>query len=173
MNDKTIKLARLGMLLALAVVIHSAEAMLPVTVLWFKFGFANIVGLATLYLYGFRYAIFVTLGRVFLGSLLTGLFGSPAFVFSLSGGIASIIAMGAAKKVGGKTLSIIGVSIVGAVTHNAAQLFAAYTIIIRNDAVIFLLPFMLIAALGTGFVNGLAAQYLIRNFELARSSYYH
>ncbi|MGB9618193.1 MAG: Gx transporter family protein, partial [Desulfomonilaceae bacterium] len=104
-RSKTVKLARVGMLLALAVVIHSAEAMLPVTVLWFKFGFANIIGLATLYLFGFRYALFVTVGRVFLGSLLTGLFGSPAFLFSLAGGVAAIFAMGGVKKIGGRAFS--------------------------------------------------------------------
>jgi len=169
MNDKTVKLARIGMLLALAVVIHSAEAMLPVTVLWFRFGFANIIGLATLYLFGFRYALFVTVGRVFLGALLTGLFGSPAFLFSFAGGLVSIAAMGLVKKVGGKAFSLIGVSIIGAVTHNAAQLLVAYAIIIRNDAVIFLLPFMLASALGTGFVNGVAARYLIRHFEHVQS----
>ncbi len=169
MNDQTVRLARVGMLLALAVVIHSAEAMLPVTVLWFKFGFANIIGLATLYLFGFRYAIFVTVGRVFLGSLLTGLFGSPAFLFSLGGGVASIFAMGGVKKIGGNAFSLIGVSVVGAVTHNAAQLFVAYTLIIRNEAVLYLLPFMLGAALGTGIINGIAARYLIRHFEQAQA----
>lgn len=169
MNHETLKLARVGLLLALAVVIHSAEAMLPVTVLWFKFGFANIIGLTTLYLFGFRYALFVTLGRVFLGSLITGLFGSPAFVFSLAGGIASIVAMGLVKKLGRSAFSLIGISIIGAITHNAAQLFVAYALIIRNEAVFFLIPFMLIAALGTGFLNGLAARYLIRHFELAQS----
>lgn len=169
MNHETLKLARVGLLLALAVVIHSAEAMLPVTVLWFKFGFANIIGLTTLYLFGFRHALFVTLGRVFLGSLITGLFGSPAFVFSLAGGIASIVAMGLVKKLGRSAFSLIGISIIGAITHNAAQLFVAYALIIRNEAVFFLIPFMLIAALGTGFLNGLAARYLIRHFELAQS----
>jgi len=168
-RSKTVKLARIGMLLALAVVIHSAEAMLPVTVLWFKFGFANIIGLATLYLFGFWYALFVTVGRVFLGSLLTGLFGSPAFLFSLAGGVASIFAMGGVKKVGDGAFSLIGVSIIGAVTHNAAQLFVAYALIIRNDAVLYLFPFMLAAALGTGFVNGIAARRLIHYFEQAQS----
>ncbi|MGB9617789.1 MAG: Gx transporter family protein, partial [Desulfomonilaceae bacterium] len=68
-----------------------------------------------------------------------------------------------------RAFSLIGVSIIGAVTHNAAQLFVAYALIIRNEAVLYLLPFMLAAALGTGFVNGVAARYLIRHFEQAQS----
>jgi heptaprenyl diphosphate synthase len=167
MNDELVKLARVGLLLALAVVIHSAEAMLPVTVLWFRFGFANIMGLATLYLFGFKYAVIVTLGRVFLGSLVTGLFGSPAFLLSLSGSLAAIVVMGLAKTISRERFSEIGVSILGAVTHNAAQLLVAYVILIRNEAILYLLPLMLAAALITGFINGLAARFLIAHFREA------
>ena len=54
MTDRVTKLSRLALLLALATVIHTAEAFLPITVVWFRFGFANIIGLATLYLFGFK-----------------------------------------------------------------------------------------------------------------------
>jgi len=167
MNEDVVKLARVGMLLALAVVIHTVEAMLPVTVLWFRFGFANIMGLATLYLFGFKYALIVTLGRIFLGSLLTGMFGSPAFLLSFSGGLSAILVMGLAKVISRDRFSEIGVSILGAVTHNAAQLYVAYVILIRNEAILYLLPLMLAAALITGFINGLAARFLIGLFTSA------
>src|SRR4030042_4573714 len=94
MTDRVQKLARLALRLALATVIHTAEGLLPITVLWFRFGFANIIGLATLYLFGFKAALFITIGRIFLGSLISGLFGSPAFVLSLAGGTCAIPAMG-------------------------------------------------------------------------------
>lgn len=167
MNEEVIKLARVGMLLALAVVIHTVEAMLPLTVLWFRFGFANIMGLATLYLFGFKYALIVTLGRIFLGSLLTGMFGSPAFLLSLSGGLSAILVMGLAKAISRERFSEIGVSILGAVTHNVAQLYVAYAILIRNEAILYLLPLMLAAALVTGCINGIAARFLIRLFKSA------
>jgi len=165
MNDGIQKPARLAMLLALATVIHTAEAMVPVTMLWFRFGFANIIGLATLYLFGFREALVVTLGRIFLGSLAAGLFGSPAFVLSLVGGTSAILAMGLVHRVGARVFSEVGVSVAGAVLHNAGQLAAAYVILVRNEGVLLLLPLMMVAATATGFINGLAARFFVRHFR--------
>jgi len=165
MTDRVSHLARLGLLLALATVIHTAEAFLPITVAWFRFGFANIIGLATLYLFGFKDALLLTLGRVFLGSLLSGLFGSPAFVLSLSGGVCAIVAMGFIHRISGRVFSEVGISMTGAVFHNLGQLAAAYLIIIRNEAIFLLLPILLVAATATGFINGLAARFFIRHFQ--------
>lgn len=165
MTDRVQELARLALLLAFATVIHTAEAFLPVTVGWFRFGFANIIGLATLYLYGFKDALVVTLGRIFLGSLASGLFGSPAFLLSLAGGLSAILAMGLAYRFGARVFSEIGISVIGATVHNVAQLMAAYVILIRNEAVLLLLPLMILTAVGTGLVNGLAARFFIRHFR--------
>lgn len=167
MNDRLHKPARLAMLLALATVIHAAEALIPVTVGWFRFGFANIIGLATLYLFGFKDALVVTLGRVFLGSLAAGLLGSPAFVLALAGGTSAVLAMGLAHRLGARVFSEVGVSVAGAVFHNAGQLGAAYVVLIRNEGVLLLLPLMIAAATATGFINGLAARFFVRHFQAA------
>jgi heptaprenyl diphosphate synthase len=161
------RLSRLALFLALATMIHTAESMLPVTFLWLRFGFANIITLATLYLYGFRDAAFITIGRAVLGSLWTGLLGSPAFMLSLSGGIAAIVVMEITRRLGGKYVSEIGVSVLGAVAHNLAQLFAAYVILVRNEGILLFMPIMLLAATGTGFINGIAARYLVDYFRKA------
>ena len=165
MNERPRKLARLALLLALATAMHTAEAMLPVTVIWFRFGFANIIGLATLYLFGFKEAVLLTLGRIFLGSLAAGLFGSPAFLLSFCGGMSAVLAMGLFYAWFSDAFSEVGISVVGAVTHNAVQLLVAYVILIRNEAVFLLLPLMLLAALGTGVLNGLAARFFIKHFR--------
>jgi len=165
MTDRVTKLSRLALLLALATAIHTAEAFLPITVVWFRFGFANIIGLATLYLFGFKDALFITLGRIFLGSLATGLFGSPAFLLSLAGGVCAIVAMGVAHRFGSRFFSEIGISLIGAVAHNTAQLVVAYLILVRNQGIFLLFPMMLLAAMATGFLNGLAARFFIRHFK--------
>ncbi len=170
MTDRVRQLARLALLLALATVIHTAEAFLPVTVVWFRFGFANIIGLAALYLFGFREALVVTLGRIFLGSLASGMLGSPAFVLSLAGGTCAIVIMGIAHRLGARVFSEIGISVFGAVFHNMGQLTAAYLILIRNEGILLLLPLMILSATVTGFVNGVAARLFIEHFKtVARS----
>jgi len=165
MTGRVQKLARLALLLALATVIHTAEGLLPITVLWFRFGFANIIGLATLYLFGFKAALFITIGRIFLGSLASGLFGSPAFALSLAGGTCAILVMGLVYRLCGCIFSEIGVSIAGAVAHNLAQLMVAYLLLVRNEGIFLLLPLMLLTAVGTGFLNGLAARFLVSHFR--------
>lgn len=165
MNERIVKLARLSVLLALATVIHTAEGLLPISVAWFKFGFANIIGLAALELFGFKDALLVTLGRIFLGSLAYGLFGSPAFALSFSGGVSAILAMAAVQRVGGSLFSEVGISVVGAVVHNVAQLTVAYLLLVRNDAILLLLPLMLLTAAGTGLVNGLASRVFVDHFR--------
>ncbi|MBM3301226.1 MAG: Gx transporter family protein [Deltaproteobacteria bacterium] len=164
-HDRIYRLARLSLLLALATVIHTAEGFLPVTFAWFRFGFANVIGLATLCLFGFKDAFFVTLGRIFLGSLIGGLFGSPAFLLSLSGGTSAIIVMGLAHRWCSRMFSEIGISVLGAVVHNSAQLVVAYLAIVRNEGIILLLPVMIITAVGTGFLNGLAARLFLSHFK--------
>lgn len=165
MTEGVQKLARLSLLLALATVIHTAESLLPLTFVWFRFGFANIIGLSTLYLFGFRDALIVTLGRVFLGSLASGLFGSPAFLLSLSGSSFAILAMGGAYLVGARLFSEVGISVVGAVVHNVTQLCVAYLLLIRNEGILLLLPVMLLTALATGILNGLAARFFLAAFR--------
>ncbi len=161
MTADTKKVSRLALLLALAIVIHTAEGMLPITVMWFKFGFANIVGLATLYIYGFKEAFALTLGRIILGSMFLGLFASPAFMLSFAGGTVGILAMGLVHRFAPRLFSEVGTSIIGAVFHNLAQLAMAYLVLVRNEGIFWLAPLMLVAALGTGFLNGLAARFLI------------
>jgi heptaprenyl diphosphate synthase len=165
MTDRIHELARVALLLALATVIHTVEAFLPVTFVWFRFGFANIIGLATLYLFGFRDAAVVTLGRIFLGSLATGMFGSPAFLLSLSGGVCALLAMGLVFRFGAGLFSEIGVSLAGATAHNVAQLVAAYLIVIRSEGIFLLLPLMMLTAVVTGYLNGLAARFLVNHFQ--------
>lgn len=161
MTDRVQKLARLALLLALATVIHNLEALLPVTFLWFRFGFANIIGLATLELFGFKDAVLVTLGRILLGSLAYGLFASPAFLLSLAGGTCAILIMGLVHCCGERVFSEIGISVAGAVGHNVAQLAVAYALIVRNEGILLLLPVLLLTAAATGIINGVAARVFV------------
>ena len=165
MTQSASRPARLALLLALATVIHTAEALLPVTVVWFRFGFANVIGLSTLYLFGFGDALFITIARIFLGSLITGMFGSPAFLLSAAGGTCSILVMGLAYQTCGRTFSEVGISVLGALAHNLAQLVTAYALIVRNEGVFLLLPLLMITAIATGCLNGLATRFLVTHFR--------
>ena len=63
-----------------------------------------------------------------------------------------------------RAFSEIGISVIGAVFHNAGQLLAAYVVIIRHEGVMLLLPLLLVTSVITGCLNGLAARFFIERF---------
>ena len=131
----------IALLSAYAVGLHSIEALIPTPVPWLRLGLANIITLTTLYLYGLRAGMIVTLTRVFIRSLLAGTFLGPAFVMSLGGGIASTLVMWAIKAILGRFSNPISVSFFGALTHNITQLFLAYILFVKRiEAILIVSP---------------------------------
>ncbi len=163
--DRVQRISRLALLVSLATVIHIGEAMIPVTALWFRFGFANIITLSALWLYGFKDALAITIGRVFVGSLLSGTFATPAFMLSFTGGLLSVCAMGIAFRFGSRVFSEIGVSVIGAVSHNFGQILVAYYLIVRTEGILTLLPLLIVMSVITGSINGLGARFLIEQLK--------
>ena len=106
------KIIYLSMLLAITVILSIFESFIPLfngIIPGLKIGLANIIIVYSLYIYGFKDTLFLSLLKVLLvGILRTGLF-SIGFFISLSGSCFSIIMMYIVKKT---KLSIIGVSII-------------------------------------------------------------
>ena len=133
----------LSMLLALSVVLSIIESFIPIfngIIPGMKIGLANILIVYSLYVYGFKDTIFLAILRVLLvGILRTGIF-SIGFFLSLSGGVLSIFMMYLTKKT---KLSIIGVSIIGAISHSVGQIFMA-VILLNSFNLIYYLPYLFI-----------------------------
>ena len=159
------KFTRLSMLLALSVVLNILESFIPFldgSIPGIKIGLANIVILFTLYYYSFKDALYVSIIRVFLvGILRTGLF-SLSFFFSLSGAFLSIIVMFLAKKI--TRLSIIGVSILGSISHSIGQIIIA-VFIVQNTNVIYYLPWILLFSIPSGILVGFASKELFHQIS--------
>jgi heptaprenyl diphosphate synthase len=151
------KITRLSMLLALSVVLNLIESAIPFIgniIPGIKLGLANTIVIFVIFMYGFKEAMFLSITRVLLvGILRTGLF-NMIFMFSLSGAIFSVISMFIAKKY--TKLSVVGVSILGAIMHSIGQIIIA--IFMLNSNIIFYLPYLLILSVPTGIIVGLAAK---------------
>ena len=157
---------RIAVLSAYAVGLHSLESLLPSPVPWLRFGFANIITIVTLVLYGLRPALMVTFIRIIVSSLLTGTFLGPGFLLSFGGGITSTLIMGIVLRTFPGLFSIIGVSILGALFHNSVQLFLAYLLFIRkSEALLMIAPFILMIGTLTGAVNGIVSDIIVRNLK--------
>lgn len=151
----------LALFIALAVALHTLEALLPSPAPWFRLGFANILTLTTLFLYGGQAAWSVTLARIAVGSLFLGTLFSPGFLLSLSGGVVAVATMTVARAAAGRHIGPVGVSALGAVGHAAGQMLVAWLLLIRHDGIWTLFPFLLLFSVGTGIANGIAADLLL------------
>lgn len=157
---KARKLTLISLLVAQGLVLHIFERMLPVPFITpgAKLGLTNIITLIALYIFDFKDVFIVIMLRIILATLLGG--GLSSFLYSVAGGILSFLAMYIMKNIGKDNVSIIGISIIGAVFHNIGQVIIA-AIVVENVMIATYLPILIIAAIGTGFFTGLTAKYLL------------
>ena len=159
----TKKLATLAISVSLALILSFVESQIPafVAVPGIKVGLANIAVVFCLYKIGEKEAALVSLLRVILLGLLFGTFTS--FLFSLSGAVVSFVAMALLKNFTplGKT----GVSVVGGVSHNIAQIGVA-CLLLETNIIIYYLPFLLISGTVAGVVIGVVSTLLVEKINL-------
>lgn len=157
---------RIAWLAALAITIHIAESMLPSPLPGIKPGLANVVTIAALLLYGWRAAVWVSLLRVVVGSLLIGTFLTPTFVLSFSGALASLAVIGLGSLLlPGRGLGPVGYCLLASMAHIAAQFYVAYRLFIPHEALFGLLPVLMTAGVGFGLASGLLVRAMMAHFK--------
>jgi heptaprenyl diphosphate synthase len=156
------KITTLSMLIAVAIVLNVIEISINIIpVPGAKIGFANIVTVIVLYMYGFRSASLVTILRVFLVGLLSRSFTIP-FWMGLGGAIVSIVTMGSLKQF--LKLHLVTVSVLGAVMHTLGQVLVGIYLL-QTDLLILYLPLMLLISIPAGIFIGLITQRFFRTFK--------
>jgi len=151
-----------GLLTALALGIHALEAQVPLLFPGVKPGFANAISLGALVLLGWKNALGITLLRIFASFLLGGnLF---AFACSFAGGMASlgitIYLYGHMRH----ALSLPGISVIGALTHNLAQI-GVVAFLMHTEKVFFYLPALLLTGTLSGLCVGILASTLCTRLQ--------
>ena len=159
---ETRKIARMGLLVALAMILSYVESLIPafVAVPGVKVGLANIVVIFALYTLGPVEALTVSLLRVILSSFL---FGSVlSLLYSLSGALLSLGGMIVMKKL--KIFSTLVVSVTGGVLHNVGQILVA-CLVLETDVLLYYLPVLILSGVITGAVIGIIASLVIKRLE--------
>lgn len=144
---------------ALAIIFGYVEMLLPVffVVPGMKLGLANLVTVFVMYRYRAKEAAVISLIRiVVIGFLFANLF---SILYSLAGAALSLLCMTAARRFSG--LSIVGVSILGGVTHNLGQLIVA-ALVVENGKVFYYFPALLISGLVTGALIGIVTGEILK-----------
>ncbi|MBR4754861.1 MAG: Gx transporter family protein [Lachnospiraceae bacterium] len=153
------KIAYYGLLVALAFIFSYVESLFPINlgIPGVKLGLANLVVIVSLYIFGIREAAVISFIRIVLSGIT---FGSPAaMVYSLAGGVLSLLIMVIARKT--NKFSTMGVSVAGGVFHNVGQIIVAM-IVLETQSLIYYLPVLIISGLVAGVIIGILAAEIIK-----------
>jgi len=150
-------------LATLAIFLAIAESVIPRPLPWMRLGLANAITLYAFSVMKPREVLFVIVGRVVATSLLLGTFLSMGFLLSLTGALSSFLVMFFLYRLSRQWLSLVGISILGAVTSNAAQLAVVNAVFVGSWLSYYLLPFLFLFALIGGTISGLFGQFLTDN----------
>jgi len=130
-----------------------------------KLGLANIMTLLSIMMLGGKDAVIIVAIRCFLGALVGG--NAISFLFSITGGMLSVLVMIVMWRYLSKYVSIVNISMVGAVFHNIGQLFVA-GLVVRNFSVYVILPVLMISAIITGYFVGILTRQLYNSLGSRR-----
>lgn len=154
-KQKTGKIAYLGLLTAFALIAGYIELLIPmpIGIPGVKLGLANLVIVWALYSLKPEEALAVNGMRILLSGFLFG--NLSMILYSLAGASLSFACMYLAKK--SQAFSVIGVSIIGGVTHNIGQLIVA-VLVLETVSLLYYGPVLLLSGLVTGFLIGIITE---------------
>lgn len=159
---KAKNIALFGLLVALALVLSYLESLVPMSfaVPGVKMGLPNIAVVFALYRLRFRDAAAISLLRVVLAALLFGNVFSLAY--SAAGAVLSLLVMLWLFRSG--KFSATGVSVAGAVAHNAGQILVA-VFVLETGRLVYYLPVLCISGVVAGICIGLLSALLVKRVK--------
>lgn len=134
--------------------LSAVEYMIPKPLPFMRLGIANLPILLAVDLLPLPWYLVLALVKVVGMSVISGSLFSYVALFSLAGTLVAAAVMWTAKKAGGKLISSVGVSILGAVASNAVQIVIA-RVVIFGEAARLIAPVFLVMGLVTGAILGL------------------
>src|SRR5690625_2078767 len=162
---KNQRLVYISLLAAQAVIISLLERAIPFPFAiapGAKLGLANVITCVALYTLSTKDAAKVVVIRLVLAALLGGTIST--FMYSSAGAVLSFIGMWSVKKLGPSRVSLVGVSVTGAVLHNLGQLLIASSIA-QTWTVLLYLPVLSFIGILSGIAIGIFANYLLTHIE--------
>ncbi len=151
---------------ALCLFFSTLEYLIPKPVPFFRLGLANLPILLALSFMPPRQILLLVLLKVIGQGLVGGTLASYVFLFSAAGSFMSALVMLAAHHLGGRAISIVGVSLLGSLASNVVQITLSVTFIFGQSSWIIAPPFLAI-----GVASGLVVGLFGRRFQ-ERSRWY-
>ena len=161
MTAQTINIHQISKFCAIAIILHSAEFFFPTPIFGIKPGIANIIILFTYLKFNFKSAVYVSLIRVFISSLIIGTFITPTFFISLSGAILSLIFLFLCQSLSHQIFSIYTFSMLMGLGHILGQFIIVRIFFIPDDGVFILFPIFLLFTFIFSLINAFIVSRLI------------
>ncbi|MCL1996375.1 MAG: Gx transporter family protein [Defluviitaleaceae bacterium] len=161
----TKKIAFLGLMLAVIVVLLAIERMLPPVPFFppnFKLGLSNIIIMFAIFFMGAKDAFVLGVLKSFFNTLMRGVVGGA---ISLAGGMLSIAAIAGLMWISRNKMSVLSLSIAGAIFHNIGQIIVAIIILRSPHLFMLYLPVLLVAGVVMGSLTGICVKIVMPVFE--------
>ena len=160
-RNKVKKLCIYALLVAVCSAVSYLESFIPLSFVapGIKLGLANSVALLLIAKRNFKGAYAVNITRILLSSLIFGSFFS--LIFALSAGVVSLTATALCSKI--KSFSVIGLSVIGGVVHNAVQLLVAY--FVTDKSVLLYTPVLIVGGVVCGIAAGTLCNLILKKVK--------
>lgn len=155
------RIATLAVLLAAALIIFIIENLLPPLLPiapYVKIGLANCIVLFVIVVFGARDAILFVLAKNLLGAVFGSWF---AFAFNIAGGLSSYLIMTLLYKLVFSKVSLLSISVAGAVVSNIAR--TAMAVLLMDAQSLFIqLPMVCAFSVAAGLFIGILSVLLLK-----------
>lgn len=142
---------------ALCLFFSTIEYLFPKPVPFFRLGLANLPVLLTLGFLKPRETLLLVALKVLGQGLINGTLASYVFLFSVAGSFTSALVMIVVSRAFGSRITLVGVSVFGAITSNIVQIILSVTFIFGMTAWVIAPVFMVLGSV-SGVLVGLFAE---------------
>ncbi|WP_461467628.1 Gx transporter family protein [Parvimonas micra] len=162
---KAKKVILISLFVSVALIVSLLEYYIPIPIPNVRLGLSNIIIINSILLFGFKETFFISFLKAIL---LVIILGNPiSFIYNFSAGFTSIVTMYILNRFCSKYLSLIGISVLGSVSHVMVQILVSM-VLLNTRTLINFIPFLGIIGVFTGILVGIISNYM---YKILRGNY--
>ena len=156
---KAKKVVLISLFVSVALIVSLLEYYIPIPIPNVRLGLSNIIIINSILLFSFKEAFFISFLKAIL---LVIILGNPiSFIYNFTAGFTSIIVMYLLNKFCSKFLSLIGISVLGSVSHVMVQILVSM-ILLNTKTLVNFIPFLGMIGIFTGILVGVISNYMYK-----------
>ena len=162
---KAKKVILISLFVSVALIVSLLEYYIPIPIPNVRLGLSNIIIINSILLFGFKETFFISFLKAILLVIILG--NTISFIYNFSEGFTSIVNMYILNKFCSKYLSLIGISVLGSVSHVMVQILVSM-VLLNTRTLINFIPFLGIIGVFTGILVGIISNYM---YKILRGNY--